>query len=338
MKKQLLIAAVAATMATASMADISIKGSANIKMAGKDLSTNTFTTQSSSQNMDVDITGSNGATKVIAHLDIDNASSTGGTDTSTDGGTINVDKLYMTTAIGSVNVKAGDWSSCVGMVEGVQACTTTNNSIALSTTVAGLTVGVSGGMSNDSANNSFSVSGKVAGLDFKIKDNENTYTNISVKGDVAVGTGTGFYAEHMSRDAADSDATLVAAHTVVNGVTLKAASYEADTAGVTAGSNNGDIRPLGTSLVGDYHTAHAGTLVGIKDIKGFGINTDVAGNNVNVVVGNYDTTDLNGLDFADIVVTRKLAAGTTLDMSYGKIDTSATADTTNYGAIINVKF
>jgi hypothetical protein len=47
------------------------------------------------------------------------------------------------------------------MVEGVQACTTTNNSIALSTTVAGLTVGVSGGMSNDSANNSCSVSGRV---------------------------------------------------------------------------------------------------------------------------------------------------------------------------------
>ena len=338
MKKQLLIAAVAATMTSVAMADISISGSANIKMAGKALSTDAAAVQSSSQNMDIDITGSNGATKVFAHLDIDNAATAGGDETSTYGGTINVDKLYMTTAIGSVNVKAGDWSSCVGMVEGVQACTTTNNSIALSTTVAGLTVGVSGSMKNDSTNNSFSVSGKVAGLDFKIKDNENTYTNISVKGDVAVGTGTGFYAEHMSRDAADSDATLVAAHTVVNGVTLKAASYEADTAGVTAGSNNGDIRPLGTSLVGDYHTAHAGTLVGIKDIKGFGINTDVAGNNVNVVVGNYDTTALNGLDFADIVVTRKLAAGTTLDMSYGKIDTSATADTTNYGAIINVKF
>ena len=336
MKKQLLIAAVAATMATASMADISIKGSANIKMAGKDLSTNTFTTQSSSQNMDVDITGSNGATKVIAHLDIDNASSTGGTDTSTDGGTINVDKLYMTTAIGSVNVKAGDWSSCVGMVEGVQKCTTTNNSISLSTKVGGYTVGVSGGMSNDSANNSFSVSGKVAGLDFKIKDNENTYTNISVKGDVAVGTGTGFYVEHMNRDAADSDATLVAAHTVVNGVTLKAASYEADVTGLA--SNTGEIRPLGTSLVGDYHTAHATTLATIKDIKGVGANMDIQGNNVNVVVGEYDTAALNGLDFADVVVTRKLAAGTTLDMSYGKIDTSATADTTNFGAIINVKF
>jgi len=336
MKKQLLIAAVAATMATASMADISIKGSANIKMAGKDLSTNTFTTQSSSQNMDVDITGSNGATKVIAHLDIDNASSTGGTDTSTDGGTINVDKLYMTTAIGSVNVKAGDWSSCVGMVEGVQKCTTTNNSISLSTKVGGYTVGVSGGMSDDSATNSLAISGKVAGFDVKIKESEHTYTDIAVKGDLAIGTGTGFYVEHMNRDAADSDATLVAAHTVVNGVTLKAASYEADVTGLA--SNTGEIRPLGTSLVGDYHTAHATTLVSIKDIKGVGANMDIQGNNVNVVVGNYDTTTLNNLDFADVVVTRKLAAGTTLDMSYGKIDTSATADTTNFGAIINVKF
>jgi len=140
----------------------------------------------------------------------------------------------------------------------------------------------------------------------------------------------------MNRDAADSDATLVAAHTVVNGVTLKAASYEADVTGLA--SNTGDIRPLGTSLVGDYHTAHADTLVAIKDIKGVGANMDIQGNNVNVVVGEYDTAALNGLDFADIVVTRKLAAGTTLDMSYGKIDTSATADTTNYGAIINVKF
>ena len=338
MKKQLLIAAVAATMATASMADISIKGSANIKMAGKDLSTNTFTTQSSSQNMDVDITGSNGATKVIAHLDIDNASSTGGTDTSTDGGTINVDKLYMTTAIGSVNVKAGDWSSCVGMVEGVQKCTTTNNSISLSTKVGGYTVGVSGGMSDDSATNSLAISGKVAGFDVKIKESEHTYTDIAVKGDLAIGTGTGFYVEHMNRDAADSDATLIAAHTVINGVTVKAASWEADTAGVTADSNTGEIRPLGTSLVGDYHTAHATTLATIKDIKGVGANMDIQGNNVNVVVGKYDTAALNGLDFADVVVTRKLAAGTTLDMSYGKIDTSATADTTNFGAIINVKF
>ena len=328
MKKQLLIAAVAATMTSAAMADISITGSANIKMAGKSLSTDAAAVQSSSQNMDIDITGTNGSTKVFANLDFDNS---GTADTN-----LNVDKLYMTTSIGDVNIKAGDWSSCVGMVEGVQKCTTTDNSIALSTTVAGLTLGVSGSMSNDSAANAVSVSGTVAGLDFKIKDSENTYTNFSVKGDLAVGTGTGFYAEAMNRDAADSDATLVAAHTVVNGVTLKAADYSADVTGM--GSNTGDIRPLGTSLVGDYHTSYTGTMAPIKDATLFGANFDMGGNNVNVVVGEYDTATVNGLDFADIVVTRKLAAGTTLDMSYGKIDTSATADTTNYGAIINVKF
>ena len=340
MKKQLLIAAVAATMTSVAMADISISGSANIKMAGKALSTDAAAAQSSSQNMDIDITGSNGATKVFAHLDIDNAATAGGLDTSsTEGGTINVDKLYMTTAIGSVNVKAGDWSSCVGMVEGVQKCVTTDNSISLSTKVGGYTIGVSGGMSDDSATNSLAISGKVAGFDVKIKESEHTYTDIAVKGDLAIGTGTGFYVEHMNRDAADSDATLIAAHTVINGVTVKAASWEADTAGVTAANlNTGEIRPLGTSLVGDYHTAHATTLATIKDIKGVGANMDIQGNNVNVVVGNYDTTALNNLDFADVVVTRKLAAGTTLDMSYGKIDTSATADTTNFGAIINVKF
>ena len=338
MKKQLLIAAVAATMTSVAMADISISGSANIKMAGKALSTDASAVQSSSQNMDIDIVGSNGSTKVYANLDIDNASNggIGGVETSAEGGTINVDKLYMTTSIGDVNIIAGDWSSCVGMVEGVQKCITTNNSIALSTTVAGLTVGVSGDMSNDSAANSISVSGKVAGLDFKIKDSENTYTNFSVKGDVAVGTGTGFYAEQMNRDAADSDATLVAAHTVVNGITLKAADYSADAAGMKF--NTGDIRPLGSSLIGDYHTAYTKNMAPIKDATLFGVNMDVAGNNVNVVVGEYDTVDLNGLDFADIVVTRKLASGATLDMSYGKIDKTASVDTTNYGAILSVKF
>ena len=338
MKKQLLIAAVAATMSVSAMADMSITGSANAKMNAAELSTG-GTAEGSSMNMDIDFAAKNGGTAVYAHLDIDDAGQVNGNTDGTTGdlnGKINVDKLYMTTSIGSVNIKAGDYSSCVGSVEGVQACTTTDNSIGLSTDVAGFNVGYTKSMKDSSTNDSITLSGTVAGLGVKIKDSENTYTNYSVKGDVAVGTGTGFYAEHMNRDAADSDATLVAAHTVVNGVTLKAASYEADVTGL--GLNTGDIRPLGTSLVGDYHTRHADTLATIKDIKGVGANMDIQGNNVNVVVGEYDTAALNGLDFADVVVTRKLAAGTTLDMSYGKIDTSATADTTNFGAIINVKF
>jgi len=338
MKKQLLIAAVAATMSVSAMADMSITGSANVRMHAAELSTG-GTTEGSDMFMDIDFAGKSGGTAVYAHLDFDDAgkisdaSNTAGTNT---GGSLTIDKLWMTTSIGSVNITAGDYSSCVGSVEGVQACTTTDNSIGLSTDVAGFNVGYTKSMKDSSTNDSITLSGKVAGLDFKIKDNENTYTNFSVKGDLAVGTGTGFYAEQMNRDAADSDATLIAAHTVVNGITLKAADYSADATGMA--KNNGDIRPLGSSLIGDYHTAYTNSMAPIKDATLFGVNMDVAGNNVNVVVGEYDTNALNGLDFADIVVTRKLASGATLDVSYGKFDKSATVDTTNYGAILNVKF
>ena len=340
MKKQLLIAAVAATMSVSAMADMSITGSANVKMNAAELSTG-GTAEGSSMNMDIDFAAKNGGTAVYAHLDIDDAGQANGNTDGTTGdlnGKINVDKLYMTTSIGSVNIKAGDYSSCVGSVEGVQACTTTDNSIGLSTDVAGFNVGYTKSMKDSSTNDSITLSGTVAGLGVKIKDSENTYTNYSVKGDVAVGTGTGFYAEHMNRDAADSDATLVAAHTVVNGITLKAADYSADATGVTNNLNTGDIRPLGTSLIGDYHTAAALNMKTIKDATLFGVNMDVAGNNVNVVVGEYDNATVNGLDFADIVVTRKLASGATLDVSYGTFDTTAAVDTTNYGAILNVKF
>jgi len=76
----------------------------------------------------------------------------------------------------------------------------------------------------------------------------------------------------------------------------------------------------------------------IKDATLFGANMDVAGNNVNIVVGEYDNATVNGLDFADIVVSRKLASGATLDVSYGTFDDTASTDTTNYGAQLSVKF
>jgi len=317
MKKQLLIAAVAATMASASMADISIKGSANVKWMGNDAGASEM-----KNNMDIDVTGKAGSTAVHAHLDVDDAKNN----------TIVVDKLYMTTSVGGINVKAGDWSSCTGMVEGIKACSTTDDAIALSTTVGGFTVAASG--SGDTATvGTYVVKGKIGGMDVALREDRDTSTNIAVKGDIS---GVGFYLENMNRDAADSDATLIAAHTSVAGGTLSVASYEADATGSSL--NTGDIRPLGTSLVGDFHTAVAGSLAGVEDIKGIGFNTDVQGNNVNITHFDYDTaaaTDMNG---TDIVVTRDLASGATLTANYGTMDTSKTTDVTVYGAKLSVKF
>jgi len=334
MKKQLLIAAVAATMTSAAIADISIKGSANVKMEGNELSTG-GTTEGSSMNMDIDFTGKSGNTSVHAHIDVDDAGTVG---TSGNTGSVVVDKLWMQTSIGSVNVKAGDYSSCTGMVEGISACSTTDNKIGVSTKVGDFTVGYTKDMNDSSAADSIGISGTIAGMKVKLKDSEDTYTNIAVSGDLAVGTGTGFYVEHMNKDAADSDTTLFAAHTKVGGATVSFASLEADETG--ASSNNGDLRVLGSSLVGDYHTAAYANNATMTDVKAVGVNFDMGGNNVNIVSGSADTTTaVDDRDFTDIVVQRKLASGATLDVSYGVADTgTAGVDTTNYGAILNVKF
>ena len=331
MKKQLLIAAVAATMTSVAFADISISGSANVKMNAAELSTG-GTTEGSSMNMDIDIAGKSGNTSVYAHLDIDDAGTVGSS------GTVVVDKLWMTTSIGSVNIKAGDYSSCTGSIEAVKKCSTTDNKIGLSTKVGDFTVGYTKSMSDSSAADTIGISGTVAGLAFKVKDSEDTFTNISVKGDLPVGTGTGFYLENHNAEAADSDTTVFAVHTKVGGATVSFASLDADETG--ASSNNGDVRLLGTSLIGDYHTAAYATTDEMTDVKAMGVNFDMGGNNVNIVVGSADTTSsVDDRDFKDIVVTRKLASGATLDVSYGVADTAtAGVDTTNYGAILNVKF
>jgi hypothetical protein len=336
MKKQLLIAAVAATMSVSAMADISITGSADVRMNAKELSTG-GTTEGSAMFMDIDFAGKSGGTAVYAHLDFDDAgtvSTAGSTAAST--GSLNIDKLWMETSIGSVNIKAGDYSSCVGSIEAVKACGTTDNSIGLSTDVAGFNVGYTKSMNDSSAADSITLSGTVAGLAFKVKNSEDTYTNISVKGDLPMGTGTGFYLENHNADAADSDTTVFAAHTKIGGATVSFASLDADNTG--AGTNDGDVRLLGSSLIGDYHTAAFKTTKTMTDVQAFGANFDMAGNNVNVVIGSADTTAANDIDFTDIVIQRKLASGATLDVSYGVADTSATVDTTNYGAILNVKF
>ena len=337
MKKQLLIAAVAATMTSAAMADISISGSANIKMDAAELSTG-GTTEGSSMNMDIDFAAKNGGTAVYAHLDIDDAGQVSNDASTASTGSLTIDKLWMTTSIGSVNIKAGDYSSCTGSIEAVKACVTTNNKIGLSTNVGDFTVGYTKDMNDSSAADTIALSGTVAGFAFKVKDSEDTYTNISVKGDLPVGTGTGFYLENHNADAADSDTTVFAAHTKIGGATVSFASLDADETGATG--NSGDVRLLGSSLIGDYHTAAYGTVSTMTDVKAAGVNFDMAGNNVNIVTGSADTNGaVDDRDFTDIVIQRKLVSGATLDVSYGVADTgTAGVDTTNYGAILNVKF
>ena len=69
MKKQLLIAAVAATMASASMADISITGAGMAKFVTTDTAGTGTDSHVTSQEMDLKVTGKHGDTTVVMAFD-----------------------------------------------------------------------------------------------------------------------------------------------------------------------------------------------------------------------------------------------------------------------------
>ena len=94
MKKQLLIAAVAASMTSVAMADISITGTATANI----LSTSGTDTLYS-QDLDLKITGKTGDTSAVIDLE---TLSTGGTG-------MDVKNSYMSTSIAGANIKIGDW-------------------------------------------------------------------------------------------------------------------------------------------------------------------------------------------------------------------------------------
>ena len=113
MKKQLLIAAVAATMSSVAMADISIAGSAKANVING----------VSSIEADLNITGKSGATTVVANISLDSGmnagtsatntfTATGTADTATGSATdAIVEDLYLTTSFEGVNIKVGEYRS-----------------------------------------------------------------------------------------------------------------------------------------------------------------------------------------------------------------------------------
>jgi len=130
MKKQLLIAAVVASMTSVAMADISISGS------GGDYT----------MKADVTLTGKSGDTTVTANLSLDGTPS------------VSVEDLYVTTSVSGVNVKMGTWRS--GKSELGTASTTVTERVNVSTTFGGLSLAYE----ELGASNSTTIGGSLAGV------------------------------------------------------------------------------------------------------------------------------------------------------------------------------
>ena len=252
MKKQLLIAAVAATMGTAAIADISISGAAKVNWTDTDY-TAAGTADTNTINHDVDwtIAGKSGDTGVSA------------TFSTTTKGAFVTENVFLTTSIAGVNIKTGSFSGGDSMMgDGSRA----DGKISLDTTVSGVKVQFE---DSDAAgnNSSITVSGSVSGVSVS-HEIFDTKTDSKISGTFGGVTAT-FRTLDSDTDTADMDSVLVS--TEVQGVTLTYADVDANA------THSSD--------------AFFGTVAEMTDASGFSAATSLAGNGVTFKSYEIDNVD-----------------------------------------------
>ena len=332
MKKQLLIAAVAATMTSVAMADVSITGGAKFNYTNVDSTTDSSDSNSINHDVDFTIAGKSGATTVSATFATTSKTSTASTDvvtasngTSTDttasvstatGGLV-TENVFLTTKIGDFNIKTGSYSSSdTNMSNGTRA----DGKISIDTTVAGVKLQFE---DTDAAGNGSSVtmSGEMNGvaLSHEIFD---TKTDTKISGSMA---GVSVAYRTIDVDGTNSGTTTDKSSLVVSG----------DVAGVTLSYVDVDVAANGTTTSDDFFGE---ITTGVNDMTGFSAKTAVAGNTL--TLKSYDikqTSSAADDSYTKIVVTRPLA-GATFEATYTDADMATGADSETLDLELAVKF
>jgi len=311
MKKQLLIAAVAATMTSAAMADISISGAAKANFKVVDFDGSAANTNTISREMDIKIAGKNGDTSVVMNIANDSLG---------DAGLVTEDS-YVATKLGDVAVKVGAWDNGNNAL---RASARTDAHLSASTTMGGLTVTYDG--YGDAADDSVKVAADVSGVGVSYKKVA-TGEDISVSATVA-GIKASYLA--LNRDGATADRSVIELSGDFGGVGIKVAQAEADTLATIEGD----------TWMGDYENASgAYDLTAGQDVTAIELSTSIAGNSVKF--RNVDVDGVSGADmsFNKVIVTRPLANGTTFEATYTDLDDSVAAnDSSTLDLELAVKF
>ena len=325
MKKQLLIAAVAATMTSAAMADISITG--GMKVNYKSIETAGVNANSISHETDLQITGKSGGTTVYIELNNDSAdglagttssTTTAGTDSTEDNGNFDVEDVWMKTTIAGATVKAGTWNGSDSLVSADSARAL--GKFEVSTTVSGVTVIADG---SSDANKNITFKGDVAGVavSYKIDDEGADEYKLST-------TMNGVTVAYHNVDDSDSTANTGKSSIMVSGsyqgFDLAYAQADTDTsASITGDSFFGDMAAVERTSGG---SASDGMASG-DDVSGFSIKTNVAGNALKARFVTIDaTTAALDSDIMTLTATRALASGVTVEATYTDEDSTTAAN------------
>jgi hypothetical protein len=296
MKKQLLIAAVAATMSVSAMADISIAGSAKANSINGVVSIES----------DLVITGKSGDTSVVAKISLDSGMNAGSSADAVDATASTVanaavaaitptdaivEDLYLTTSFEGVNIKIGEYRSGASELDQTSAAASTRYN--LSTSMGGITVAyeATAGASD------VAFSGTIAGVSVahKIKSSDDTETTVS--GSLS-GVNLSWNQEHD--DSANTNDTAITVSTAFSGVTATYVKIDAE----------------GADVVSDGYVGKFALAAG-KEASAFGLSTSLAGNTVT-----FKSIDIADADSTKIIVNRALASGATFEAVYTDNDGS----------------
>jgi hypothetical protein len=195
MKKTLLAAAVASATSFA-MADISITGDAKFEYDHND--TGTSSSNTSNTEMHINFAGKTGDTSVVAKFELDTAGD--------NGAGIDLEDNYITTKIGDISVKAGNYASGTsGLLGEIEEGGRATNKVTLGYKVGGVDfyIGNSDAASSEAAN-SGTVNVTGTGTNATTTTAASTGVN-STTGTVTAVTGATFTS---TADAADGDTTL----------------------------------------------------------------------------------------------------------------------------------
>ena len=327
MKKQLLIAAVAATMTSAAMADISISGNAkfeyqNVETTGVAINVNQTNTE-----VNLKLRGKSGDTTVVMDIAANGGAAAAAAG---QGGTV-VEDMYLTTKVGDVTVKAGNYATGTSSILGeIDNGSRSNNKVTLTTTLGGAKVYVgNGGSSTGSTgfttinNNMFAgVKMDVAGVTVQAKKVSDTVDAFGVSGDMS---GVGFRLEQKQGTGSNTDVVFGNVTTDVNGISLGYAWIDAD-ADTLIGEDDSSIFAVENNSLGDSNSQ-------------FTASTSVQGNKVTLKAGTigFKAATLDR-DYTQVTVSRPLASGATATVTYTDKDTADATDSQTFEAELAVKF
>ena len=319
MKKQLLIAAVAATMATVSIADVSITGGAKINF------TNTDTTNDDSVNQfnhDIDFTlaGKNGDTSVSVTVANETTGATTTTDTKFD-----VENAFVASKVMGANVKVGQWAGAdSNMANGTRSA----GKFSADYTLEGVKVQFE---DQSAGSKSITLSGSVADVAVSHEMFQNDDTDTTVSGSFG-GVNAKYRSIQDDSDSTNGDKRSFALSTEVNGITL---SY-----------NDVDVKGTGQTSSDDWFGTFGGTCTTTSELatcfneaSGFGVSTALAGNTV--TLKSYDIKEISTAtddSYTKVVVNRPLAGGATFEMTYTDKDDAAGTDVETLDLELAVKF